>query len=240
MRQHKILLFFFLLHGACIMAQNDSLPTKTLLRKMEFGIDAVPYIAGEVGASFLFKVRFRGPYFGPKRHRQTVVRSHLKSTSYYDGYSSIPFFNPATPDTSFQRHYYGRYQHLGLSLGIEQQFVRKRMGAYFGAEAFGFYKWTNGEYRTEADPTGPAPSFISESYDGSYAERAFGVAVLAGFRYFILRQLSIGLEAHFSGAFNFAESQSERNGVIIYDNNQLIEFRIQPIRVLYLSYHFGR
>jgi hypothetical protein len=238
MRQYKTLLFFFLLSGTSLLAQTDSLPTKTHLRNIELGLDAVPYIASEAGVSMLFKIRFRGPYFKPKVHRQTVLRSHLKLTTYHDGYSSI-FINPTISDTTYQHSFFGRYKHIGYSLGIEQQFVRKRWGTYFGAEAFGFYKWTNGTYQKEADPEGPEPPFIAESYNRSHSERAIGVAALVGIRYFILRQLSIGLEAHMSGALNLAESQSVINGENIYDNNQILEIKIKPIRLLYLSYHFG-
>jgi hypothetical protein len=42
-----------------------------------------------------------------------------------------------------------------------------------------------------------------------------------------------------SGALNLAESQSVINGENIYDNNQILEIKIKPIRLLYLSYHFG-
>lgn len=239
MHKPTLLFAFFLFLCAKLDAQNDSLNAKTLLRKLELGLDAVPYMAGETGVSVLFKARFRGPYAGLKRHRQTVLRSHAKFTTYQSGYNHS-LLNLNTADTTFQRFFNGPYKHMGLSLGVEQQFVRKRLGTYIGAEAFGFYKWVNGVYRTEADPVGPASPVTINTYDGSYAEKAFGLAGLVGIRYFILRPLSIGLEAHFSAALSFSEIQNNENGVIFYDNSRLLDFRLQPIRVLYLSYHFGR
>jgi hypothetical protein len=236
MHKPTFLLFSFLLFGACLSAQSDTLPARTFLRNMELGLDAVPYIAGEVGASVLFKKRFRGPYFRGKSHRQTSLRSHLKFTGYNSGFRQ---YLGLSTDTLSYRRFNGQYQHLGLSLGIEQQFVRKRLGYYVGAEAFGFYKWSNGEYQVEAYPLGQSTPFITETYDGAFAERAFGIATLFGIRYFIFRQLSLGLEAHFSAALNFTEVENQRDGFIFYDNNRVLDLRIQPIRVLYLSYHFG-
>ncbi|HLP94651.1 MAG TPA: hypothetical protein VK168_11480 [Saprospiraceae bacterium] len=239
MYKPALLLAFLLLFGLHVGAQTDSLAPKTLLRKLELGIDGVPYIAGEAGVSVLFKARFRGPYFKGARHRQTALRSHAKFTTYHDGFSYlVP--NAVVPDTLFFRSFSGPYQHFGLSVGIEQQFVRRRLGTYIGAEAFGFAKWVDGVYRVDADPVGPEPPINTAVFDGSFSEKAFGLAGLAGIRYFILRSLSIGLEAHFSAALNFTEVQNFENGVILYDNSRVLDFRLQPIRVLYLSYHFGR
>ncbi|MBN8679017.1 MAG: hypothetical protein J0M29_12385 [Chitinophagales bacterium] len=238
---HKpILLFsFLLLFGINLGAQTDSVAPKTLLRKMELGIDGVPYMAGEAGVSILFKTRFRGPFFKGTRHRQMALRSHAKLTTYDSGFSYlIP--NTNVPDTFFYRSFSGPYRHFGLSVGIEQQFVRRRLGTYIGAEAFGFAKWVDGEYRVDADPVGPEPPNNIAIFDGSFSEKAFGLAGLVGIRYFILRPLSIGLEAHFSAALNFTEVQNYENGQILYDNSRVLDFRLQPIRVLYLSYHFGR
>lgn len=238
MHKLSLLLLSLFFCSAGLSAQSDTLPPRTFLRNMELGLDAVPYMAGEVGASVLFKKRFRGPYFRGKSHRQTSLRSHLKFTGYDSGFRQYLGFTAA--DTLSYRRFDGQYQHLGLSLGIEQQFVRKRLGTYIGAEAFGFYKWSNGEYQEEAYPLGQSSPVITETYDGGFSERAFGVAALFGIRYFIFRQFSVGLEAHFSAALNFTEVENQRDGFIQYDNNRVLDLRLQPIRVLYLSYHFGR
>ncbi|MCC7465316.1 MAG: hypothetical protein IT261_03555 [Saprospiraceae bacterium] len=238
MHKLTLLLLSFLLFSTFLSAQSDTLPPKIFLRNMELGIDAVPYIAGEVGASVLFKKRFRGPYFRGKSHRQTSLRSHFKFTGYNSGFRQ--YLGITAADTLSYRRFNGQYQHLGLSLGIEQQFVRKRLGTYIGAEAFGFYKWSNGEYQVDAYPFGQNTPFITETYDGGFAERAFGVAALFGIRYFIFSQLSLGLEVHFSAALSFTEVENQRDGFILYDNNHTLDYRLQPIRVLYLSYHFGQ
>jgi hypothetical protein len=171
-----------------------------------------------------------------QRKKRLALRYQL---GYYESiYSGTAILNRAV-DTLFLLEHTGRSKHQLIRFGTEAQISKKKFRAYFGAD-LGYRHWTGlSDYQKVGLVFGQKT--IVDSHKGEIKASVIEGSVLAGVNYFFLPRLSIGLEANASAGLELSKTQTIRDGsTTATNNNTLIEFKTTLIRLLYLSYHFGK
>lgn len=201
----------------------------------ELGVDFAPFLRGQSGASLLYKHSL-AKTTDVQRKKRVALRLQL---GYYEDPINDASLLTQVADTTFFQEYSGRSKHQLLRLGIETQISKKNFRLYFGAD-LGYRRWTELSDIDFVKLVG-SQKIITESYQGDTKANVLEGSVLAGVNYFFLPRFSVGLESAISAGMESSKGQTIRNGTPTSTSvNTLLEFKLPLIRLLYLSYHFGK
>ena len=201
----------------------------------EIGVDFAPFVRGQTGASLLYKYSF-DKKASPEQKKRFAMRVLLGYYDYPYGYSS---FVKNVGDTIFLREGSGRAKHQFIRVGTELQTRKRNFRFYLGADA-GYRYWTSTSEGQQIALARGTRFIIGQSEDETKSN-VVEASVMAGVNYFFLPRFSVGLEANVSLAMEFSRSVVTGNNAGVLTNyNTLLELDTRFLRLLYLSYHFGK
>lgn len=200
----------------------------------DLGVDFAPFVYG-YGASLLYKHSL-GKTSDLQRKKRLALRLQL---GYYEDPINSATLVGNVGSSTFYQEYSGRTKHQLLRLGIENQISKKKFRVYYGAD-LGYRRWTALSDNQSIVSTSGQQT-ITDSWQGETTANVVEGSVLAGVNYFFLPRLSIGLETNISAGMEYSNVQTIRNGSTTSSGNStLFEVKIPVIRLVYLSYHFGK
>lgn len=232
----KYLLLSICLLTAISPAFSQTAPLPRSARfSQEIGLDFAPFVHGHSGASLLYKHSL-GKTSDLQRKKRLALRLQL---GYYEDPINSATLVGNVGSSTFYQAYSGRSKHQLLRFGIEDQISKKNFRVYFGAD-LGYRRWTELSDNQSIVSTSGQQT-ITDSWQGETTANVAEASVLAGVNYFFLPRFSVGLETAVSAGMESSEVQTIRNGsTTSTNNNTLFEIKIPLIRLLYLSYHFGK
>jgi len=201
----------------------------------EIGVDFAPFLRGEPGISLLYKYGLSKSADQEQRKRFAL---RLQLGYYEHSYGYYSYFNRVV-DTIFSAEGSGNAKHRFARVGTELQWGKKNFRFHVGAD-LGYRYWTSTGESQHLKQFGNM-SFVTEQFEHKNKYNVVEGSVLVGVSYFFLPRFSVGMEANMSVGFEFSKTRTLQNGSIVRtDNETLFEVETRLVRLLYLSYHFGK
>ena len=230
----RLLLFAFFLHFGALLSAQQSFP----LYKQELGIDLWQWAGQRPGATLLWKYaraaasdrpwqnrlafRLSGGFDREKVAAAAVPRVHGDSLIQY--LSTDPL----------KRRYFG-------FAGLEAQLTRGRWRFFYGGELGYRNNFYTAEVEQRISHRVTGELFSSLQYRNEIRTHEARAAAFGGVQFFFGKHWSIGTEIGLESGVDFSNTKTRRPGQADRSNDSVtFVFDMQPIRQVYVSYHFGQ
>ncbi len=203
----------------------------------DVGIDFAPFLRGEPGISLLYKHGLNKTADIEKRKRLAL----RVLVGYYESSYGNTAQYKQTVDSIFFREGAGNGNDRFISGGLELQIRKNKFRWHLGADLG--YRHASDSGKSQYFTESGGKRYVTANYDNESRYNIAEGSLLAGVNYFFLPRFSVGLEANFFLSLEFSKSKVLQNGSVVYqDQNNSTLFELGPkfMRLLYLSYHFGK
>lgn len=222
-----IVITFFLTHCLHVSAQKLRPDFQT-----EIGIDAVVPLQYE-GFSIVVKTRAFNRFDGKPAWR--LLGGYYQEQLY-------PFdFDFTRADTLFATIYgdNSKYNYFIYS-GLEFHRDKRHWRFYVGPEVGFRYSVSHSQSTKTTQLVGTDSLLTTAKYSANIVTQSPHIAFLGGVQFFIIPHVSIGLELNVDSGLEFSQIESINPLTTTRSRHVSFNHRINLIRLLYLSYHFGQ